>query len=61
MQLPEESIKEFKNIYKKEYGILLQDKEAREQAESFLDFMKIVTKPVDKRVLRSFKIKKGVV
>ena len=61
MQLPEESIKEFKNIYKKEFGILLSDEEAEEQAVSFLDFMSLVTKPIDKRTMRSFKIKKEVV
>ena len=61
MQLPPEAIGEFKVIYKKEFGILLSDEDAREKAESFLEFMEIVARPIDKRAAGSFKMKKGAV
>ena len=41
MQLPKEAVEEFKNIYKKEFGIMLPDEEAGKQAAYFLDFMSL--------------------
>lgn len=60
MELPIEAIEEFKVIFKKNFGTTLKDIEAKEQAESFLEFMRIVMKPIDKRIIKSMKIKKSV-
>lgn len=59
MQLPQEAIEEFKVIYEKEFHKSLSDEEASKLALGVYDFFKIVTKPVDKRAMRSFKIRKG--
>lgn len=42
MSLPEESIKEFKEIYKKEYGKELSDAEAAESANNLFNFVKLL-------------------
>jgi hypothetical protein len=40
--LPEKAIKEFKEIYRKNYGIELTDKEASERANNFVALYKAV-------------------
>lgn len=59
MELPQEAIEEFLELYKKEYGVLLTQDEASKVAVDIYEFFKIVTKSVDKRSMRSFKIRKG--
>lgn len=49
MALPKQAIEEFKEIYKKETGIELDDAKASEEANSFFEFMKIITKPIVKK------------
>jgi hypothetical protein len=49
MSLPPEAIEEFKQIYKKEVGVELTDAEAVDKANRLFNFMKVVTKPVQKK------------
>lgn len=42
MKLPEESIKEFKEIWKKEYGTDLTDAQAKEYGEELMGFFKLL-------------------
>ena len=44
--LPEEAVAEFKEIYKKEFGQVLSDKDARDEAESFFELMRIIARPI---------------
>jgi hypothetical protein len=46
--ISEKALKEYKTIYKKEYGIDLSDKEALEQATRLLNLMKIIYRPISK-------------
>ena len=46
--ISEEALKEFKVIYKKEFGIDLSDKDALESATKLLTLMKAVYKPMTK-------------
>lgn len=48
--LPKEAVEEFKQIYKKEVGVELTDEEATEKANRFFRFMKVITKPIAKKV-----------
>lgn len=43
--LPEESLREFKEIYQKEFGILLSDEEATEKATALLNVFKVFAIP----------------
>lgn len=49
MRLPKEAIEEFKQIYKKQTGIELEDTKAIEEANRFFEFMKIILKPSTKQ------------
>lgn len=42
-KLPGKAIKEYQTIYRKEYGIYLDEKEARQQARNLLRFMDAIT------------------
>ena len=44
--LPEEAVAEFKEIYKKEFGETLSDKDARNEAEAFFELMRIIARPI---------------
>lgn len=46
--ISEEALKEFKVIYKKEFGIYLSSKDALERAKKLLNLMKAVYKPMTK-------------
>ncbi|MFA5232523.1 MAG: hypothetical protein WC410_02560 [Candidatus Paceibacterota bacterium] len=46
--ISEKALKEYKAIYKKEYGVDLSDEEALEQATKLLNLMKIIYKPISK-------------
>ena len=46
MQLSNEAIKEFKEIYRKNFGQELSDLEAREKAERFITFMEVICQPI---------------
>jgi hypothetical protein len=46
--LSKESIEEFKEIYKKDYGVDLTNEEATKFATKFLNLMKIVYRPIKK-------------
>lgn len=48
MKISEKSLKEYKAIYKKEYGIDLPNEEALEQATKLLNLMKIIYRPISK-------------
>lgn len=48
MQLPEDAIKEYKQIYKKQYGVEITDAEAQEQATNLLEFFKLLIS-IDKK------------
>ncbi len=49
MTLPKEAIEEFKQIYKKEVGVELSDAEAFDKANRLFNFMKVITKPIQKK------------
>lgn len=49
MTLPAEAIEEFKQIYKKEMGVKLTDTEAIDKANRLFNFMKVITKPNEKK------------
>lgn len=49
MTLPDEAVKEFIEIYKKEFGETLDMKVGREKAQRLYNFCKIVTKPPTKK------------
>lgn len=46
--ISEKALKEYKAIYKKEYGVDLPDEEALEQATKLLNLMKIIYRPISK-------------
>ena len=46
MQLEEESIKAFKEIYRKEFGQEISDQEALELAQSLLNLFRAIYKPI---------------
>lgn len=46
MKISEKALKEYKAIYKKEYGIDLPDEDALEQATKLLNLMNIVYRPI---------------
>jgi len=46
MALSEKAIKEFKEIYFKEYNVMLSDVEAQDKAQRVLTFFKIVYRPI---------------
>lgn len=48
MFLPDEAVKEFKEIYEKEFNEKLTDGEYRIRAENFLRLMALITKPIPK-------------
>lgn len=46
--LSNSAVKEFRDIYKKEYGIELSDTEARDKANKTLSFFKIIINEISK-------------
>ncbi|MFA5208389.1 MAG: hypothetical protein WC428_07150 [Candidatus Paceibacterota bacterium] len=52
--ISEKALKEYKAIYKKEYGINLSDKEATEQATKLLSLMKVIYRPISKEDYEKF-------
>ena len=46
MRLSKEAIKEFKEIYYKEFGERISDKEAQEMGASLLSLFKIIYRPI---------------
>lgn len=49
MRLPQEAINKFREIYRKDYGVALNDEQAIEIASSFFQLMKIAYKPIPKK------------
>ncbi len=49
MEMPQEKIEKFSKIYRKNYGVFLDEKEAKEMALNFFQLMKIVYKPMNKK------------
>lgn len=49
MEIPQEKIKKFSEIYRKNYGVFLGEKEAKEMALKFFQLMKIVYRPINKK------------
>jgi len=54
MQLSEQAINEFMEIYLKEYGVNLSYKEAEQIATAFFNQMKNVYKPISKQYLEKW-------
>lgn len=48
MDLPDEAIKEFQNIYKIKCGKEISFEEAKIEAENFINLFDLITKPVKK-------------
>jgi len=46
MLLPKEAIAEYKKIYKKHFGVELDDKDATENAESLLMLFRVIYRPL---------------
>jgi len=46
--LSKKAIKEYKEVYKKQFGEELSDEEARKQAERLMRLFKVVAKPIPK-------------
>jgi hypothetical protein len=46
MALSEKAIKEFKEIYFKEYNELLSDEEAQDKGQRLITFFKIIYRPI---------------
>lgn len=57
MRLSKEAIKEFKEIYYKEFGKTISDEEAQEKGQNLLSLFKIIYRsiPMDKNRLESDK------
>lgn len=45
MSLPQEAIKEFKGLYKKQYGVELSDQEASRRANNLFNLYKVTYMP----------------
>lgn len=54
MRLTEEDLKEFKRIYKKEFGEDISDKDALEKATRLIRLVKAVYKPIKKSDFEKF-------
>jgi len=48
MRLRKQAIKEFKEIYYKEFGERISDEEAKEMGENILSLFKLVYQPIPK-------------
>lgn len=46
MRLSKKAIKEFKEIYYKEFGRTISDEEAQEKGQSLLSLFKIIYRPI---------------
>lgn len=46
MELSKQAIKDYKEIYKKEFGEEISDEEAREQGARLLNLFKIIYRPI---------------
>lgn len=46
--ISKKAIDEFKNIYREEFGIVLSDNIAMEDATRFMNLFKVIYKPIDK-------------
>ena len=58
MSLSKESIEEFKEIFKKEYGKELSDQEAYESATNLIGFVEVLQKSAEKEHQRKLQLKK---
>jgi hypothetical protein len=54
MALSKEAIKEFKEIYFKEFGEEISDQEAREEAESLISLFKIIYRPIPEEARQKY-------
>ena len=50
--LPQKAIDEFKEIYKKEFGKELSDKEAKLKANELMELFRVLLKPTPKKAKR---------
>lgn len=57
--LPESAIKEFIEIYRKHYGVILNTEEARIKAQNFLLFFKSISNEISNSNMNINLIKKG--
>ena len=55
MLLSDQAVKEFKEIYEKEFNEKLTDDEYRIRAENFLRLMKLITTPIPKEKIENKK------
>lgn len=55
--ISKQAIKEYKEIYKKEFGKAISDQEATEQAINLLSLMNVVYRPIKKTWLKEFEEK----
>lgn len=56
MILPDQAVKEFKEIYEKKFEKKLTDGEYRIRAEKFLRLMKLITSPIPKQKPKNNKL-----
>ena len=47
--LSDKAVKEYQEIYKREFGEELSDSGAREQAESFIRLFRLIYRPIPKK------------
>lgn len=50
--LSEKAVKEYKEIYKQEFGIELSDEEARDEAEKMIRMFRVIYRPIPKEASR---------
>jgi hypothetical protein len=55
MELTDEQISEFQTLYKRRFGVQLDEKEALKQGLELLNIMSVVHKPITKRQLHNHK------
>lgn len=48
--LPNEAYKQFKEIYLKEFGVLISDEEVVKKANDFMDLFKMLARPDQKNI-----------
>ena len=57
--ISEEALKEFKKIYKEEYGVGIDDKTALDLGVNLLTFFKVIYRPIKKEWLEEYLKKNG--
>jgi len=50
MALSKEAIKEYKRIYKKNFGEDISDEEAREQGENLIALFRVICRPIPEKI-----------